>query len=444
MGNIVVFLSIIACLGMCNAVAFAQESQDDANTSTITKDGLVFTVSTDKRVYAPDEIIHITWSVTNTGSEDGRFIETSSCNDGFKFNILDSDRKRLTGLLDEDALLISKNDPILPKISLHFYGDVLRLAKTDPTKQVIVGFMTPNADELRSFLRDEYGITKLGTGGFVGASVMVKDLPHIVKSDLVRYVMGGTSICLAEEYMVLLKPHQTIKNSFDWSQMTAVRSGDFAIPQKVKDGYYSADVVFNFTSNCVTVGIGKVNPSPNMPCSAVPMTPQIQKEIDGMFEHMVVVDRDLKDGYDDTSRSNSTNPPPDRSSQITNNAQATDILLSEDITMHETAGIDGTNTESKIRHDTELLKHSNPPIPSFPPLQQVERGEEPWCKNDSVLLLKNSNGMPACVTPKTAEKLVQRCWAILGISPKNMTLPEPKNQTSKTTCNASGVCFTPE
>lgn len=33
---------------------------------------------------------------------------------------------------------------------------------------------------------------------------------------------------------------------------------------------------------------------------------------------------------------------------------------------------------------------------------------------------------------------------MLSIFPKNVTLPEPKNQTSKTKCNADGVCFTPE
>jgi hypothetical protein len=33
---------------------------------------------------------------------------------------------------------------------------------------------------------------------------------------------------------------------------------------------------------------------------------------------------------------------------------------------------------------------------------------------------------------------------ILSITPQNVTLPEPKNQTYKTKCNADGVCFTPE
>lgn len=37
----------------------------------------------------------------------------------------------------------------------------------------------------------------------------------------------------------------------------------------------------------------------------------------------------------------------------------------------------------------------------------------------------------------------QREMTILSISPQNVTLPEPKKQTAKTTCNA-GVCFTPE
>lgn len=38
----------------------------------------------------------------------------------------------------------------------------------------------------------------------------------------------------------------------------------------------------------------------------------------------------------------------------------------------------------------------------------------------------------------------QREITILSISPQNVTLPEPKEQTPKTVCNKNGVCFTPE
>ncbi len=94
------------------------------------------------------------------------------------------------------------------------------------------------------------------------------------------------------------------------------------------------------------------------------------------------------------------------------------------------------------------------------------------CKEGYVNAVKNRTGEIACVKPQTLQKLRERGWAeplekvvfekpslnakeldgqesyqreitILSISPQNVTLPEPKKQTPKTTCS-QGTCFTPE
>jgi hypothetical protein len=105
----------------------------------------------------------------------------------------------------------------------------------------------------------------------------------------------------------------------------------------------------------------------------------------------------------------------------------------------------------------------------LPPKFQTERGmktEQVRCNEGLSLLKKASNDNSICVSFKTGQKLLERNLAytiartgvidfdnesaygkeitILSISPKNVTLPESKNQTYKTTCNADGVCFTPE
>lgn len=105
----------------------------------------------------------------------------------------------------------------------------------------------------------------------------------------------------------------------------------------------------------------------------------------------------------------------------------------------------------------------------LPPKFQIERGmktEQVKCNKDLTLLKKASNDHPICVSFETGQKLLERNLAhtiartgvadsdnenahekeitILSISPKNVTLPEPKNQKPKTTCYENGVCFTPE
>ena len=50
-----------------------------------------------------------------------------------------------------------------------------------------------------------------------------------------------------------------------------------------------------------------------------------------------------------------------------------------------------------------------------PPLKQIQQGTEPsnvTCTEGLELVLKMSNGQPACIKPSSVEKLIQRGWAI--------------------------------
>ncbi|MEW6043856.1 MAG: PEFG-CTERM sorting domain-containing protein [Thermoproteota archaeon] len=65
--------------------------------------------------------------------------------------------------------------------------------------------------------------------------------------------------------------------------------------------------------------------------------------------------------------------------------------------------------ESEEEHEEE---HENE-YADMPPLKQVEAGVEPEdvaCDSGMELIIKNSNGSPACVKPATAERLVQLGW----------------------------------
>lgn len=58
--------------------------------------------------------------------------------------------------------------------------------------------------------------------------------------------------------------------------------------------------------------------------------------------------------------------------------------------------------------DTENLAH----LP--PPLKQIQNGVKPsqvTCAEGLELVLKRSNGQPACIKPGSVEKLVARGWA---------------------------------
>lgn len=61
--------------------------------------------------------------------------------------------------------------------------------------------------------------------------------------------------------------------------------------------------------------------------------------------------------------------------------------------------------EDEEEHEEEYM--------GIAPLRQVESGVEPedvTCSSDMELILKNSNGSPACVKPTTAERLIQLGW----------------------------------
>ncbi len=139
----------------------------------------------------------------------------------------------------------------------------------------------------------------------------------------------------------------------------------------------------------------------------------------------------------------------------------------------EDGSISTSDTGFSVITDTEMHNIA-------PPLKQFRSGtpiDKIVCKEGLVRLIKINDNSPICVKPKTVQKLVERGLAfssidihknsdlvvprgdllpqnindtyqreitILSISPQNLTLPEPKSQTSKTTCNADGVCFTPE
>jgi hypothetical protein len=64
----------------------------------------------------------------------------------------------------------------------------------------------------------------------------------------------------------------------------------------------------------------------------------------------------------------------------------------------------------KVISSAEIPRHGGPPIPASSPLKQMKLGEKIWCKPNLVLIFKY-DGTPACVKPKTAEKLIERGWA---------------------------------
>lgn len=63
---------------------------------------------------------------------------------------------------------------------------------------------------------------------------------------------------------------------------------------------------------------------------------------------------------------------------------------------------------------------------SISPLQQFKSGilaKDVKCKQDLLLMIKTENNFPACVTPDTAQKLVERGWGMI-IKPVTQQTPE--------------------
>ena len=68
-----------------------------------------------------------------------------------------------------------------------------------------------------------------------------------------------------------------------------------------------------------------------------------------------------------------------------------------------------------------------------PPLKQIQEGVEPTnvtCTEGLELVLKLSNGQPACIKPSSVEKLIQRGWAI-------HILPDYENNNNNSMLNDS-------
>lgn len=69
--------------------------------------------------------------------------------------------------------------------------------------------------------------------------------------------------------------------------------------------------------------------------------------------------------------------------------------------------------EGKAVHEESEEHEEEREYADLPPLQQVEAGIEPEeviCDSGMQLLIKNSDGSPACVKPTTAERLIQLGW----------------------------------
>ena len=61
--------------------------------------------------------------------------------------------------------------------------------------------------------------------------------------------------------------------------------------------------------------------------------------------------------------------------------------------------------------------HDPPHSYILSPLQQFKSGipiDEIECKDGLVIVIKNSNGNPACVKPETKTKLIERGWTLYG------------------------------
>ena len=80
---------------------------------------------------------------------------------------------------------------------------------------------------------------------------------------------------------------------------------------------------------------------------------------------------------------------------------------------------------SPVENDDRILRIISSTVPDeiisdekiLVPLKQVKQGidaKDVRCKSGLELLIKSSNGMPACVKSSTASKLVERNWGTRG------------------------------
>ncbi len=132
---------------------------------------------------------------------------------------------------------------------------------------------------------------------------------------------------------------------------------------------------------------------------------------------------------------------------IANNVTQSDIDIALDFAAHSNAAINtvigstiptgGLSTENQqLTNAMDEFKDGKfrylTPVPS--PLKQTSQGTLPsnvTCNEGKTLVLKQKNGLPACVTPSSVEKLIARGWAIHA-------LPDYKNENTNSEIFALG------
>ena len=73
-----------------------------------------------------------------------------------------------------------------------------------------------------------------------------------------------------------------------------------------------------------------------------------------------------------------------------------------------------------------------------PPLKQIQDGTEPTnvtCTEGLELVLKLSNGKPACIKPSSVDKLIERGWAIHVLPDYQDSNNNSENQTNNNSAN---------
>jgi len=371
-----VILSVILLVGTIGIQqSFGEESE---NISIIERNGLKFSVQTDKFHYYEKEPITIKWKVENLGSNNIEYLKRSTCHDGFSFSVFDSGENKII-LLTSKAFLIEENDPILGKFGIEFYAKILEEIQNEPTKEHDIIILTTDKDATEKALL-KLGITQIYKAeflSFVNARIMAAEIPKIANYDFVTSITDGElPVCGMAELTGVLHPQESLEGSFEWSQLIPSSNRNEA-PRQVPEGFYSIEVEFNWMYNCLPVALGD-NESPN----------EIPKFDCGMERIMA--------GFSDEDRV--------RFFKMHGFSENTII---DPIThfLIEPSDLQSDNL-SLIEQDFDL-----------PPLKQISSGTLPenvTCTEGLQLIFKARDNSPACVKQSTAQKLLVRGWSILG------------------------------
>jgi len=370
--------------------SFAEE-----NSSIIYENDLEFSVITDKKYYSDDESIKIFWEIQNTGSDDFIYTETG-CGSNFDLKIIDSELHRVNGILGESAKLIKENDPVILKFEdSGFYGNILQLIKEEPDKTRDILIFTSDGKKLVDILKEKFEVTKhsdfdVGPDSG-GVRVAVKHIPEIASLDIVTMILGDVPVCTADIRTKILEPNQMINGTFTWSQLVHVKDN---FPQHVSDGNYSILVNFYRISNCIVIGINTDDSQlKKIPCfGGIPSN--VSKE-----QYIEYAKQQLK-----------TIKHPELRAEL--------IKELEILSAYSEYEYSQSEDTSSILSDADD-DDSKPIKKILSPKHQVKYGmpeNDVVCKDDLKLIFKSTDNSPACVTPSTAEKLIQRGW---GVGPDN-------------------------